>query len=277
MNRVALLLATLSLLGPEGRAAFVQQQQPPQQQKHLSSGGPILHVEVARGNQQKQIDANVNVATSLRAQGEGTSSKEGGGRTNANPDFFKPFLQKNFVLSPTEVNPLVTLKVGSSDKLINAFGLWTLAVSLLTGPIWAAVMYLLNQAYEADTDKRYMNKWDPNRAIYDSTGKVWSRLWLALTMSTPTLSGDVDRLREGQGPCLYVANHASWLDIPVLCTVLDPVFKFIAKGELGKVPCIGQQLNGVRSTNVISSVMRDVFVMGQRNCFPDFNVHKYLF
>ena len=35
-------------------------------------------------------------------------------------------------------------------------------------------------------------------------------------------------------------------DIPVLCTVLDPVFKFIAKGELSKVPCIGTQLSGVR-------------------------------
>mmetsp|Transcript_15146 Transcript_15146/g.30573 ORF Transcript_15146/g.30573 Transcript_15146/m.30573 type:complete len:451 (-) Transcript_15146:2726-4078(-) len=242
MNRLALLyvLATLLLQRPGGTAAFVQQQ------KHLSSGGPIPRV-VARGNQQKQIVAHARVhyvATPLRAQEEGEGEKEGDGRTNANPDFFKPFLQKNFVLSPTEINPLVTLKVGSSDKLINAFGLWTLVVSLVTGPIWAAIMYLLNQAYEADTDNQYMNKWDPNRAIYDSTGKVWSRIWLALTLSTPTLSGDVDRLREGRGPCLYVANHASWLDIPVLCTVLDPVFKFIAKGELGKVPCIGQQLNG---------------------------------
>jgi 1-acyl-sn-glycerol-3-phosphate acyltransferase len=34
------------------------------------------------------------------------------------------------------------------------------------------------------------------------------------------------------------------VDIPVLCTVLDPVFKFIAKGELAKVPCIGTQLSG---------------------------------
>lgn len=43
---------------------------------------------------------------------------------------------------------------------------------------------------------------------------------------------------------MYVANHASWLDIPVICTVLNPVFKFIAKGELVKVPCIGHQLTG---------------------------------
>ena len=223
MNRLVLITSLLSVQ-IDGSVAFVQQQRRPPSRVRDQP----IHADIP------EAEKNNNVA-----------SQASSGRTNANPDFFKPFLQKNFVLSPTEVNPLVTLKVGSSDKLINAFGLWTLAVSLLTGPIWAAVMYLLNQAYEADTDKRYMNKWDPNRAIYDSTGKVWSRLWLALTMSTPTLSGDVDRLREGQGPCLYVANHASWLDIPVLCTVLDPVFKFIAKGELGKVPCIGQQLNGV--------------------------------
>mmetsp|Transcript_16906 Transcript_16906/g.48574 ORF Transcript_16906/g.48574 Transcript_16906/m.48574 type:complete len:255 (+) Transcript_16906:128-892(+) len=164
---------------------------------------------------------------------------------DTNLEFFKPFLEKDFRLADEEIKPYASLKVGSSDKIVNLFGLWTFVASLLTGPIWAAAMYVLNAAYEADTDNQYLNKWDPNRAIYDGTGKVWSRVWLALTMSTPTLSGDVDRLREGQGACLYVANHASWLDIPVLCTVLDPVFKFIAKGELGKVPCIGQQLTGV--------------------------------
>ena len=67
-----------------------------------------------------------------------------------------------------------------------------------------------------------------------------------MTNSYPTVSGNLERVRKGNelGPCLYVANHASWLDIPVLCTVLDPVFKFIAKGELSKVPCIGTQLSG---------------------------------
>lgn len=41
-----------------------------------------------------------------------------------------------------------------------------------------------------------------------------------------------------------MANHASWLDIPVLCTCLDNVFKFISKSELKNAPCIGQQLRG---------------------------------
>ena len=95
-------------------------------------------------------------------------------------------------------------------------------------------------------NKNVDGEWDKHRAVYDKTGKIWSKAWLSLTNSYPTSSGEVDFLREGgKGPCLYVANHASWLDIPVICTVLDPVFKFIAKGELSKVPCIGQQLSGV--------------------------------
>ena len=88
---------------------------------------------------------------------------------------------------------------------------------------------------------------DDNRSLYDKTGKIWSKTWLTMTNSYPTITGNLERLKAGDegGACLFVANHASWLDIPVLCTVLDPVFKFIAKGELAKVPCIGTQLSGV--------------------------------
>lgn len=227
MNRLVLITSLLSVQ-IDGSVAFVQQQRRPPSRVRDQP----IHADIP------EAEKNNNVA-----------SQASSGRTDANPDFFKPFLEKNFVLPESEVNPLLKLNVGSKEKVVNAFGLWTLVVCVLTGPLWAAVMYVLNAAYEADTDNQYINKWDPNRAIYDGTGKVWSRVWLAMTMSTPTLSGDVDRLKEGQGACLYVANHASWLDIPVLCTVLDPVFKFIAKGELGNVPCIGQQLNGVSTYN----------------------------
>ena len=223
-----------------GVAAFVGRQPQPRQQQmqqmhrrpqksvSSSSSSPSSSSSSRASRRQRQIQSPTQLSAA-----------------DSNLDFFKPFLEKDFRLADEEIKPYAKLKVGSSDKIVNLFGFWTLFVSVLTGPLWAAVMYVLNAAYEADTDGQYLNKWDPNRAIYDGTGKVWSRVWLALTMSTPTLSGDVDRLREGQGACLYVANHASWLDIPVLCTVLDPVFKFIAKGELGKVPCIGQQLTGV--------------------------------
>lgn len=149
-----------------------------------------------------------------------------------------PDFEQSFVLSEAEVNPIVRLNFGGKEKLVNGFGLWTILVSLLTGPIWSAAMYIVAIFHQLD------ESFDQDKSIYDKTGKIWSKAWLAMTMSTPSVAGEVERLKDGQGACLYVANHASWLDIPVLCTVLDPVFKFIAKGELGNVPCIGQQLRG---------------------------------
>lgn len=145
----------------------------------------------------------------------------------------------DFILNKEETKPILRIGSGESEKIINSFGLWCAAVSLLTGPIWMAAMMLVNNTINK-SDR------DPHRSVYDFTGKIWARCWLSMTNSVPTVSGDLQQLRQGNGPCLYVANHASWLDIPVLCTVLDPVFKFIAKGELRKVPCIGQQLDGVR-------------------------------
>lgn len=148
--------------------------------------------------------------------------------------------EESYVLK--DIKPLIKISTDSEEKIINAFGLWCLAMTLFTAPVWMAVMMVLQQV-----NKSFEN-FDPNRAIYDKTGKIWSKIWLTLTDSYPTITGDLEFIKESSnsGPCLYVANHASWLDIPVLCTVLDPVFKFIAKGELVAVPCIGHQLKGVR-------------------------------
>ncbi len=143
---------------------------------------------------------------------------------------------RSFQLSREEINPIISLGKDDKEKVVNVFGLWCLVVSLITGPIWMLAMKLVHRMEN-----------DENRAMYDMTGKIWAKTWLTMTNSYPTISGNMERLRAGNdaGACLFVANHASWLDIPVLCTVLDPVFKFIAKGELAKVPCIGTQLSGV--------------------------------
>lgn len=146
-----------------------------------------------------------------------------------------------YVLSPKQVKALVKLGTNpETQKIINGFGMWALVVSLVTGPIWMAAMGIVEGILDANPQL------DPHRASFDKTGKVWAHTWLRMTDSFPTFAGETQLLREETGPCLYVANHASWLDIPVLCTVLDPVFKFIAKGELQKVPCVGHQLTGVR-------------------------------
>eukprot|EP00970_Alexandrium_tamarense_P018387 scaffold13332_cov275-Alexandrium_tamarense.AAC.3 len=90
--------------------------------------------------------------------------------------------------------------------------------------------------------------------IPEMGGKVWCRVYLTLVDSYPEIAGDVERLKnkksllgDGGGEnqaCMYVANHASFLDIAVLCCVLDPVFKFIAKDSLKKFPGVGKQLRG---------------------------------
>lgn len=148
----------------------------------------------------------------------------------------------SYILSKEELNPLMTFGEGDKEKIVNPFGLWCLFISLVTGPVWMLAMKLVHKMED-----------DKNRALYDMTGKIWSKAWLSMINSYPSVSGNLDRLdaSKDQGACLYVANHASWLDIPVLCTALDPVFKFIAKGELAQVPCIGTQLSGVSDLSAL--------------------------
>jgi 1-acyl-sn-glycerol-3-phosphate acyltransferase len=146
-----------------------------------------------------------------------------------------------------ELHPIFKFRSKSSgkDKVLNATGLHHLVVILLTMPIWMAGMKITH--WLGDTIEGF----DNNRAKFDYTGKIWCRTYLSLTNSYPILEGDVNRLKVGphgemsEGACLFVANHASFLDIAVLCTVLDPVFKFIAKDSLKKFPGVGMQLVGV--------------------------------
>jgi hypothetical protein len=166
--------------------------------------------------------------------------------------------ESRFVLTDDQVKPIIRLGSGDSEKVVNAYGLWCVAVSIVTAPIWSAAMALVSLLSKINAD------FDPDGAIYDKTGKIWAKTWLTLIDSFPTFSGDIDRLKGHKGPCLFVANHASWLDIPVLCTVLDPVFKFIAKGELRKAPCIGQQLVGVSAFVLASSVSRITYRSSRR-------------
>ena len=104
----------------------------------------------------------------------------------------------SFILPKEEVNPLISFGEGEKEKVVNLFGVWCLIVSLITGPIWMAAMKIVHRMEN-----------DEHRAMYDMTGKIWSKVWLTMTNCFPTITGDVDRLKEGNGACLYVANHAS--------------------------------------------------------------------
>lgn len=128
-------------------------------------------------------------------------------------------------------------------KVLNLYGLYNLFIIAITLPVWLLAMELLQRLGDS------IDNFDEYRAKFDYSGKIWCRTYLRLVDSYPELCGDVSRLKDKEnggygGACLFVANHASFLDIAVLCTVLDPVFKFIAKEELVKFPGVGKQLVG---------------------------------
>ncbi|CAB9502943.1 sn-glycerol-3-phosphate acyltransferase 1, chloroplastic [Seminavis robusta] len=150
-------------------------------------------------------------------------------------------INQDFWMSLQEINPIIKLGSEPKQKVINSFGLFCMAVSLAICPIWLMALQACEASYKVIGDD-----WDPNREFFDGLGKVWAKSFLTLTGSYPSFSGEVELLEKGphNQPCLFVANHASWLDIPILCTCLDQVFKFVAKGELGNIPCIGHQLSG---------------------------------
>lgn len=153
--------------------------------------------------------------------------------------------EKSYVLSVDEMNPILqwTNSKGKT-KVLNLYGILNLFTIAVTMPFWLLAMEVIQRL--GDTIEGF----DENRAKFDYSGKIWCRTYLRLVDSYPEIAGDVSRLKDKEaggydGACLFVANHASFLDIAVLCTVLDPVFKFIAKDSLVKFPGVGKQLVGV--------------------------------
>mmetsp|Transcript_27437 Transcript_27437/g.58549 ORF Transcript_27437/g.58549 Transcript_27437/m.58549 type:complete len:311 (+) Transcript_27437:201-1133(+) len=170
---------------------------------------------------------------------------------------YTPLSQRNspsHILTHTQISPLFTFTKNKNDptkeptaKFLNLTGFYHLLVIATTLPFWVLAMHITR--FLGDTFPEF----DPNRAKFDYTGKIWCRIYLSLTDCYPEIEGDLSRLKEdrgdgtGNGACLFVANHSSFLDIAVLCCVLDPVFKFIAKDSLKAFPGVGLQLVGVSS------------------------------
>lgn len=79
------------------------------------------------------------------------------------------------------------------------------------------------------------------------------RRWITRTMSSLffTVAGMPIRVRGiehlPQGQCVIVANHASYLDGPVMTAVLPPRFGFVIKREMESVPLAGMLLRRIGS------------------------------
>ena len=71
----------------------------------------------------------------------------------------------------------------------------------------------------------------PSRGLRWRLMRAATRLLACLT-GTPFRVEGLEKLPDGKQPCIFVANHASYLDGPLLIAVLDRPFSFVAKIEL---------------------------------------------
>lgn len=133
---------------------------------------------------------------------------------------------------PEELGPYLTIK----GKSINLFGaLYGVQSVLILGSIW----WLALTATEAFCKA---TGWDEDRSAHDWVGKTWSRVNMAVGGCAPSVVRGLDNIPPKEQPALYVSNHASWFDIPLVAQIIPNSFKFIAAAELRNLPLVGQQL-----------------------------------
>src|SRR5579871_3817221 len=84
-------------------------------------------------------------------------------------------------------------------------------------------------------------------SFFDSTGRrqhsiarAWSRILLAVC-GIKVIAEGVERLDPNKGYVL-VANHSSYMDIPVIMTAIPLQFRFFAKQGLFRIPFLGTHL-----------------------------------
>jgi 1-acyl-sn-glycerol-3-phosphate acyltransferase len=70
--------------------------------------------------------------------------------------------------------------------------------------------------------------------------RIWAKMLLAVSFIRVRSTG-LEKL-DPQGSYVFVANHASYMDIPAVLSQLPQQFRFFAKKELYKVPFLGWHL-----------------------------------
>jgi 1-acyl-sn-glycerol-3-phosphate acyltransferase len=135
-------------------------------------------------------------------------------------------------------------------------------------------------------------------SLFDPTGKIqhgFARLWARTILGTIGAHVQVDGLDkiDTSKPQVYVVNHLSALDIPVLYAQLPFQFRILAKKELFRYPFMGWHLRrsgqipvvlenpkaSVRSLNLAVAALRKgnslvIFPEGGRS--PDGQLHAFM-
>lgn len=103
----------------------------------------------------------------------------------------------------------------------------------------------------------FVSLWDRSGRQQHAIAQIWSRvtLWIALS---PVRIINPENLRK-HSAAVYVCNHLSYMDTPVLFSRLPFQFRILARHDLWKIPFVGWHLNRsgqipVDSSNIRSTV-----------------------
>lgn len=130
------------------------------------------------------------------------------------------------------MNSTVTIVVPVSRKLLNALS-WTRSIFFFDPLIYLYTVVLGSLSLLSSL-------FDRSGRIQHGFARLWS--WLILhTIGSPARVEGLDRIDLSR-PHVYVCNHISALDIPVLYTGLPIQFRILAKKELFRYPFMGWHL-----------------------------------
>lgn len=105
--------------------------------------------------------------------------------------------------------------------------------------IWVSVLVLLSTVVLGGIAAAW-SMIRPSSNIVMRLGKVWSRINLAAAGIRPTIHGL--EYVEGNGPCLYLSNHRSAVDIWLSILVIPEPTRIVAKKQLFRIPVFGWAL-----------------------------------
>ncbi len=74
---------------------------------------------------------------------------------------------------------------------------------------------------------------EPSGDWAHAISRVWSRMVLAVSLVRLKVEG-MEKIP--QGPVIFISNHASQFDIPILTLALPKQFRFVVKQELFRIP-----------------------------------------
>ncbi len=81
---------------------------------------------------------------------------------------------------------------------------------------------------------------DPQGNSQHQMARIWGRILLAVSLIRVRVEG-LEKL-DPRDNYVFVANHASYMDIPALLSTLPHQFRFFAKKSLYKIPFLGWHL-----------------------------------